>query len=547
MKRHIIFLFFLLTTCMLMQAKPAYRGPIQKTQADGSQITVYMHGDEHFHYTTNANGDWLKLNTNGMYERTTALSVNEVAQKRQAAPKMQYMQQKAQTAYPLNLAKRGLIILVAFSDNNFQSENTLEAYKEMFDGDNYTYNGANGSCKKYFSDQSMGKYVPEFDVVGPVKLSKSMKYYGENDYNGDDKHPALMVKEACELADTLFGVDYTKYDNDGDNEVDWIYVIYAGYGEADGASENTIWPHSWAISGESQALRLDGKIIDGYACSSELSFSTKKRDGIATMCHEFSHVLGLPDLYATDNSTHKTMGEWDIMDYGPYNNDGNTPPSYSAYERYFMGWLTPTLLNSPQPVTLEDIQVSNEAYIVTNTGSVSRMQGNDPLPVSFYMIENRQQSEWDKYLPGHGLLLTQINYSYSAWFSNEVNNNSRLQGVDIVEADGKMPAYNERNFNNGYFGKPGDAFPTGATEFEFNANYKFANVVETMEHTIKFDFNPTQVVINPNAGTKNIYNDKEILRIYTMFGQVLPASAFATLEHGIYIIETEDEYKTIVR
>lgn len=542
MKRYLFITLFILAACISLQAKPAYRGPIIRTQADGSQITTYMRGDEHFHYMIDEQGNWLKLN-NGMYEQTRSLSTNEILKKRMNSPKMQYMQQRTETAYPLNLAKRGLIIMATFADTDFQSENTQAAFQEMLDGDHYTYNGAYGSCKKYFTDQSMGKYVPIFDVVGPVRLSKKMKYYGENDYQGYDKHPAEMVKEACELADSLFKVDYTLYDNDNDGYVDWVYVIYSGYGEADGADENTIWPHTFGLSGENLTLKLDGKWVEDYACSSELAYTSKKRDGISTICHEFTHVLGFPDVYATNDANHKTSGRWDIMDYGPYNDDGITPPSYSAYERYFMGWLTPVLLNSTQHLTLEEIQNSNAAYIVTTSGNVTRMKGNDPLPVSFFMIENRQNEGWDKYLPGHGMIVTQVNYSYSAWYDNTVNNNSNLLGIDIIEADGKIPSYKQNNPNNGYFGKPGDAFPTGDTSYSFSANYSFANVVETDEHIIEFDFNPQQAAIEEAEVDK----DEKIVNIYTMFGQILPASAYSSLEHGVYIIETESEYKTIVR
>ena len=327
--------------------------------------------------------------------------------------------------------------------------------RDMHNGESYKYNysfnyggtryniKAEGSVRQYFINQSCGQYQPQFDVVGPFTVSKDMSYYGSNDSQGNDKHPEIMVQEACELAHEA-GVDFSQYDNNNDGKVDFVYVLYAGFGEADGGPATTIWPHSFHLSYAGVSLRLDGKTVDLYACSSELNYVSKKRAGIATFCHEFSHVLGLPDLYTTNSAKHKTCGAWDIMDYGQYNNDGNTPPSYSGYERMFFGWTTPRVINQPLNVTIKELQANNDVCVMTSSGEFSG-KGNDPNPTIFYVLEYRQQVGWDKYIKGHGLMITKINYTFNKWSGNTVNNSAASMGVDIIEADGKEPKYNAEN------------------------------------------------------------------------------------------------------
>lgn len=512
-----------------IHAVPAYRGPIEKTQADGSTITLYQHGDEHFHYFTLADGTWVRENAQGMFEKAEKLSDVQIEARRSRSRYKASSQ--IQTASPLNIAPRGLIILVNFSDVTFNATNTLQAMQEMHNGDHYTYNGATGSARQYFSDQSFGQYIPQFDVVGPVTLSKTMSYYGQNDSNGDDRRVDELVTEACKLADTQCGVNFSNYDNNNDGDVDFVYFIYAGYNEAEGASKNTIWPHAyWLYSGYGITLRLDGKRIDTYACSSELRGTNGNlRCGIGTFCHEFSHVLGLPDLYATNDASHHTMGAWDILDYGPYNNNGLTPPAYSAYERFFMGWLRPTILNAPATVTLENLNDSKGAAIITSTGT-HNLLGNDPNPTEFFVLENRQKKGWDAYLPGHGMLITKIKYSYTKWRDNTVNNTANNMGVDIMEANG--------NVSSSGNGKSTDVFPTGNTYYTPYTKYPITQITED-NGIINFLFMGGGENLNITLLEDVLYTeDEQVIAIYNMLGQLQGTTDIQRLEHGLYIVKT---------
>lgn len=523
-------------------AVPARRGGIIKTQPDGSEVTIYQHGDEHFHWMTNENGEWLKVDIDGFYRVTEALSAEEIEAKRMAAPK-----RVAQAASPLNIAPRGLVILVNFQDVKFTTSKA--EMDSMLTGENYSrsysykYNLRNykitseGSARKYFYDSSNGQYNPQFDVVGPVTVSQNVSYYGGNDRNGDDKNPGKMVAEACRLVDD--SVDFSLYDNNGDGYVDFVYVIYAGYGEADGGAASTIWPHQYYVS-MYEHVRLDNKIIDLYACGNELDNHSKKHTGIGTFCHEFSHVLGLPDMYeTTGNGTHKTLGQWDILDYGPYNNDGNTPPAYSAYERFFMGWLEPRLITEPENVTLGELQSSNEALLISATDQ-HNLVGNNPNPTTFYLLENRQQTGWDEHIPGHGMMLTKVQYNSNKWAKNEVNNKSTSMGVDLIEADGKTP----NSSSSGYDGKPGDLFPKGATEYTKIADHPIEKITEE-DGVIRFKYKGG--VEDPKTAVENINSPQEVIAIYNILGQKQTTTNVAELPHGTYVVVTSAGNHKIVR
>ena len=410
-----------LAVAMGAMARPAKPGPVVVTEADGTEQTVFLHGDEFYHYMTAPDGRWLEMQ-NGRLAEVPALSEEEIMarhEKQRLARAPRRVIEATNQAVPLNIAPRGLVILVQFSDLDFQEENTLAAFKDMFDSESYNYHGATGSAKKYFQDQSFGQYNPVFDIVGPVTVSNTQKYYGTNNHWGSDSKAYEMIIEACQIADTAYDVNFSNYDNDNDGFVDFVYVIYSGRGEADGGPAYSIWPHtSYIYDSYNLTVRLDGKKLNTYACSNELKGSLwygVSRDGIGSFCHEFSHVLGLPDHYATNNISVKQTGDWDIMCSGSYNNNSNTPAGYTAQERFFMGWCKPVVLNEPVTIdSMKPLVTSGEMYLISETGE-HNLIGNDPSPTQFYMLENRKKVSWDAFVPGEGLLITKINYSYSTW------------------------------------------------------------------------------------------------------------------------------------
>lgn len=501
----------------IAQAVPAYRGWVTKSQPDGTTITVRQGGDEYYHYWENEAGQQVRLGDDGYWQVVGATPTpatvaerrasNPIYRSKMAAIDADAANGPARAVGTKNLAPRGLFILVNFSDKSFNASNTQAAMNDMMNAESYTYNGAVGSARKYFIDQSNGAYTPTFDVVGPVTLTKATSYYGsnKNGEQGEDMYAGDMIIEACKLADSQFGVDFTRYDNDNDGKVDFVYVIYAGKGEADGGAASTVWPHNWTLSSaryygnctySASQCKVDGKTIDNYACSGELNGSTNRRAGIGTLCHEFSHVLGLPDFYDTNYSTNYnnslTPGDWDIMDGGSYNGSGNCPPNYSVWEKYFFGWTTPRILNAPANITLTTGY--SDSYQINSTGSLGAWNST----ATQYYIENRQQTGWDKSLPGHGMLVWKVMYNSSAWTGNTPNNTANNPRYTVVSAKGTAKVQ----------GTNYDTYPGSGNKRSYTpvGSYAMTNITEnTTAKTVSFLFmggvSTYTVTFNANGGS----------------------------------------------
>lgn len=439
-------------------ALPAKRVSKIFTQPDGSTVTIVLQGDEHFHFYSTTDGIMLKessdgymkyatVNANGVLtegkykarnpeERNTEEiayikelnipHINTGVQKIRAlnSPIAKLPSGIRDTKFPTKGIVKGIIILAQYQDVKFSSIGTNDQFTRMMNEEGYSDFKATGSARDYFIDQSSGVFTPEFDVVGPVTLPNDMAYYGKNGPNTTDLKAGEMIIDACKLVNDQ--VDFSQYDQDDDGKIDLVYVIYAGYAEAQGAPAETIWPHTSDL--KRREIYLDNKLLSMYACSSELrNRSGETLDGIGSFCHEYSHCLGLPDLYDTNYSGKNfSMETWDIMDHGNYNNDARTPAGYSALERYHLGWMELEVLTEPQNnLTLEALNTSNKAYVLQS----------DINEKEFFTLENRQQTKWDTYLPSHGLMITHIDYMKSAWVGNTVNNTIGHERVQIVPAD----------------------------------------------------------------------------------------------------------------
>ena len=473
MKKHIVLLFVGVLSLSLY-AVPAKRGWQTVTQADGSTIEVQLVGDEFYHFLINRDGKQVR-EADGMYEVVGDAPSADQVRARRAEGKARRAPKIGGTPNP---APRGIVILANFTDSQFKEAHTRAVIDEMCNSNNCTTNVYEGknypSAAEYFNSQSNGHYRPLFDVFGPVMLSHDCKYYGGNDRQGEDQNAATAVAEACILANEQYPeLDFANYDADADGYVDFVYLIYAGKGEADGGSKNTIWPHNWSIE---QAIsygtcdytraqcRLDGKHLDNYACSSELSGSALA--GIGTLCHEFGHVMGLPDFYDTEYSTNYYSGltpnEWDIMDGGAYNGGGHCPPNYSPWEKYFFYWDIPVNLGTTG-ARLKLEPNGTEYYQTYQINEAGKLQESTKAGVNYY-IENRQQKGWDEFIPASGMLIWYVNYSSRKWENNTPNNTANSPNYTIVCSSGtriggysgskNVFPYNTVNSWEGVTGKP---------------------------------------------------------------------------------------------
>lgn len=505
-----------------LYAIPAKKGVRTYTQPDGTTVEVELVGDEYAHMYLTPDGYPLAEKDGTLYyagisadgrieasgERATSIKKRSAAAveflatvdkalvgnalrtraemsplrkvQRPGKPGMSRAPQGPGLApdanFPVTGSPHVLVILVEYSNVPMTLNNAHDYFTRMMSERGFSDYGGTGSALDFFDENSCGQFTPIIDVYGPVKLPNTRAYYGGNDSSGDDKNPAQMVVDACEALDGE--VDFSKYDTDGDGMIDNVFVFYAGRGEADGGSPETVWPHAWYVqSGAGLTHYFDGVLLDRYACSNE--WGAGRPDGVGTFIHEFSHVMGLPDLYATSYSSAFTPGEWSTMDYGPYNNDGCTPPMYSAYERYALGWVEPVEIDGPMSAVLRPI--GENVCGIIKTGKTNE----------FFLVENRQQTSWDTYIPGHGMLVWHIDYNANVWFSNKVNNSATHQYVDIEEAD------NTKTDTS----RAGDAFPGTSNVTSFTDDTRpsmktwagkglglpITNIAESAQGVITFD------------------------------------------------------------
>ena len=482
-------------------AVPARPGIVSLRQKDGSIIKARIHGDEFCHYVTTTegyniigggDGNWYfaELDKSGSLVSTgikvvptSRLSSSERAllikdQRPQMTARQTVM--KAQMAAstlsvpdsdecPPFLSgstmkaegkRKSLVILVAFPDLSFRESSTLEAFDEMMNGRNYTSNGNTGSSWQYYYENSNCRFDPEFTIVGPYTVSHERAYYTAD---GDARVPE-MAREAVELADA--DVDFTQYSSDGKGYD--VFVYYAGGQEADGSDPDAIWPHRSYFN----SIDLDGVTLSGYACSSELCLQA---DGssvgftqIGSFCHEFGHVLGLPDFYNTNN-TRETIGPmcFSLMDVGCYNNTSRTPPALNILERWMLGWAEPEVMEKEGEYILQPV-TSDAGYMIrtAKTGD-------------YFLLECRGagQTVWDKslYLDFYGtgacwgMMVYHVDVSKkSSWRSNTVNSGKGSECFHIIYSDPSSRGFYEPNYIPGHSFFPGDGKVTeilyGTTE-----------------------------------------------------------------------------------
>lgn len=327
--------------------------------------------------------------------------------------------------------KRGLVILVAFPDQPFSTIAPKQTWSDVICRKGFAEHGAPGSVSDYFYDQSYGQFSISFDVVGPVVAAHPYAYYGKNIYWGGadwfDQADGKLVEEACRaVADS---VSFADYDWDGDRCVDIVFLIYAGYGESDywRHDEDVIWQHEGLLSVDwadsyPDGITLQGMVIDTYACSNELA-ADGSLAGHGTICHEFSHCLGLMDHYDTVGGMSVT-GQYDLMDSGNHNGDGWCPPGFSSFERYACGWLAPEPVADLQQVaSLQPLHLQPDA----------RIYREQPLDNAYYLIERRDDESWDRSLPSHGLMAWYVDYDEEAWSLNQVNGDYYHRRLNRVE------------------------------------------------------------------------------------------------------------------
>lgn len=484
-----------------IQAMPVKPGIWRNiTLADGTVVKAELVGDEHLTYWRTADGACYRQTPSaGVFSKVelSALQNEYDAVVAQKAAREKAILESARTSMPVKKVegskfqgkKKCLVILANFADTKFKPEHTLDLYKQIINGENYSDEtlGFKGSVRDYFKAQSGGQFEIDFDVVGPVDLPKGYAGYGKNDASGRDQTALVypMVEDAVNLAKDQV-TDWKQYDWDGDGLVEEVFVLYAGHGQATYPQDpDLVWPHKSAIDPMTVA---DGVKVSVYACSCELG-ATEAIDGIGAFCHEFSHCMGLKDHYDINGRGYGT-GFWDIMCFGCYNGNSFLPAEYNSYEKMFCGWKEPIVLNAePQKIEgMKALAAGGDTYIFYNDGNENE----------YYMLENRQKTGWDAALPGEGLIVLHVDYSKGAWEDNQVNYNAARQRMTVIPADNALGSTDED--------KAGDAWPyqgnNSLTNYSrpactvYNANTDgtgymnkyLLNITQNADGTISFEY-----------------------------------------------------------
>ncbi len=390
--------------------------------------------------------------------------------------------------------KKGIIILVNFTDLKFDSEHDVEYYKRFANEEGFDDTHNTHSVRDYFLAQSNGLFDLTFDVAGPVDLANEHAYYGHS----NERNYPQMIREACEGAYSQ-GVDFSNYDWDGDGLVEQVFVIYAGNGAADTGDMSYTWPHKSELV---PAQNYGGTRVSVYACGCELA-GNGQGDGIGTVCHEYSHCMELPDAYDTETYEWYGMGTWSVMSYGSYNGNsyGYLPAGYTSYERAFCGWLDPIELTADTEVSnMKGLSEGGDAYIVYN-------QANEN---EFYMLENRTLTGFDGDLQASGLLVLHVDYSASLWKNNEVNTytrNNDHERYTIIPADNVKDYLTESKDTWPYSGKNMFDNSTTPVDDTYNANsngekymnMSLSHIEKASDGSISFRFYPSGVTPSGEA------------------------------------------------
>jgi M6 family metalloprotease-like protein len=456
---------------------------------------------------------------------------------------------KPNTQWDATRTYRQLVVLVEFTDSTFAKDkpDPRAYYDQLFNQDGFNQGQGRGGVAQYFRDQSEGWMHLQFDVYGPYKVNEKAQphaspYEGLYDTRSNTcrKATEILLAEHPEL-------NYGEYDWNHDGFINQVIFVFAGY--SGNVQEKEGWGYVWPNTGIFvSAVSVPGSNLrfSQYTVSAE-RWPDRTNCGIGTICHEFSHCLGLPDIYPTsDSAGYSVVDEWDLMDGGNLTNHGWCPPNFSPLEKMLMGWNAPLDLTEPASV--------NRLKPLSEGGNAYRITPDTSRPDEYYLLENRQQRGWDVGTPGKGLVIYQVRYDNGSWSSNKVNINRDRYGYQLLHADGrdydawdvalggdksKWYALPADMMNNYHLSTSPYPWSTDSTETVTGAladtNFPLTNITMDADGLVSFDFRGGNLSAIP---TERAIGDGEASGYYDLTGRRVRKP-----RNGIYI---RDGKKVIV-
>ncbi|MDR2621934.1 MAG: M6 family metalloprotease domain-containing protein, partial [Dysgonamonadaceae bacterium] len=490
-RHYLLSLAILLLLPVTVFAVPAYPGLVKMKQPNGEEISVYLKGDEKVHWMESPDGHSLLYDSDKrIVFATTDETGNMIpssivfqdARLRSSATdkqianipkKLKYSASQINTLKGIwNLTEnaignvslrattgsvRAVCALVQFPDKSLVKTNG--EFEQLLNQSGYNSDGARGSVRDFYYENSYGQLDLTITVVGPYTATKNLAYYGENDGENKNRYAQELARDVARYTFDQSGINPADYDNDNDGYIDAFHFIYAGYGEEAGGGVNTIWAHESGFS----ALNFGGKKLNVYSCSPELrSNSGAGITRIGVVCHEMGHIFGAPDYYDVDGDAGGNFtgtGNWDLMASGSWNgvsSDGSSPAHINMYQKIQLGWVNPTTLGTAQTITNMKGSAKNAIAYTYNTS----------VENEYYVLENRQKEGFDSYVPGTGLLIYHVS-AENRDISYNLINNTYPQKVYPVCASSSFKTPGTTPASYGSINSAGCPFPgtSGKTSF----------------------------------------------------------------------------------
>jgi len=385
---------------------------------------------------------------------------------------------------------RALILLIDFADQPAGSGHPPDFYSTL------AFAETGKSLTTYYRENSYGQLHVTGAVSGWLRSNLSFKedyvnrdqISGTTDDHGFDTSPLAynpatdpfpknvwgLVMEAASLVAPV--VDIPSYDADGDGRIDALIIVHSGFGaeEIGGDNANYIWSHRSDLTQYLASIGQPPFLVAGIEIGGYVMVSESGKLGI--LCHEFGHLLGLPDLYRTDRQTgdqESAVGVFDIMDTGgwlPNNSPASNPAQFSAWCKAQLGWIEPIAveLAPGSPARIDGaVLVASANSTPPPVGSetaffrvLANAGGRDwtlrkPGTGEYFLIENRQAGlpsrDYDFDLPASGLVIWHVDETRQ----NNDSNDPSEHLLTLVQADGE----DFHSMTRDRLGEPSDLWP----------------------------------------------------------------------------------------